>query len=92
LLKPKYGGAAFVLGSMCEQMHTMLEITIYYPDGTPEFWDLLCERVKNILVDVRNVNVPVTLRGKDYPQDEALKIEFKNWIHSVWQEKDALIE
>mgnify|MGYP003857626397 FL=1 len=92
LLKPKYGGAAFVLGSMGEQMHTMLDITIYYPDGTPGFWDLLCGKVKNIVVDVRKVNVPVTLRGKDYSQDETFKIEFKNWIQAVWQEKDALIE
>lgn len=92
LLKPKYGGAAFVLGSMGEQMQTMLDITIYYPDTTPGFWDLLCGKVKNIVVDVREVTVPSRLRGKDYSQDETFKIEFKSWIDTVWQEKDALIE
>jgi len=92
LLKPKYGGAAFVLGSMGEQMHTMLDITIYYPDGIPDFWDLLCGKVKNIVVDVKKVSIPDTLRGKDYSQDRVFKIEFQDWIKSVWQEKDELIE
>ena len=92
LLKPKYGGAAFVLGSMGEQMHTMLDITIYYPDGIPNFWDLLCGKVKNIVVDVKKVSIPDTLRGKDYSQDKVFKIEFQNWVKGVWQEKDALIE
>mgnify|MGYP000037542291 CR=1 FL=1 len=92
LLKPKYGGAAFVLGSMGEQMHTMLDITIYYPDSTPGFWDLLCGKVKNVVVDIRKVNIPSTLRGKDYAQDEAFKAEFKDWINTVWQDKDDLIE
>ena len=92
LLKPKYGGAAFVLGSMGEQMHTMLDITIYYPDGIPDFWDLLCGKVKNIVVDVKKVSIPDTLKGKDYSQDRVFKIEFQDWIKGVWQEKDALIE
>ena len=92
LLKPKYGGAAFVLSSMGEQMHTMLDITIFYPDGTPGFWDLLCGKVKTVVLDVRKVNIPSELRGKDYSQDVAFKTEFKAWIDNVWQEKDALIE
>ena len=92
LLKPKYGGAAFVLSSMGEQMHTMLDITIFYPDGTPGFWDLLCGKVKKVVVDVRKVNIPSELRGKDYSQDDVFKTEFKGWIDNVWQEKDALIE
>lgn len=92
LLKPKYGGAAFVLGSMGEQMHTMLDITIYYPDSTPGFWDLLCGKVKRVVIDVRKVDIPAPLRGKDYAQDNAFKTEFKGWIDTVWQDKDALIE
>ena len=91
LLKPKYGGAAFVLGSMGEKMHTMLDITIYYPDDTPGFWDLLCGKVKNIVVDVRKVNIPIALRGKDYSQDKVFKMEFQHWMETVWQEKDELL-
>ena len=92
LLKPKYGGAAFVLSSMGEQMHTMLDITVFYPDGTPGFWDLLCGKVKVVVVDVRKVSIPSTLRGKDYSQDNVFKAEFKGWINTVWQDKDKLIE
>jgi 1-acyl-sn-glycerol-3-phosphate acyltransferase len=92
LLAPKYGGAAFVLSSMGEQMHTMLDITIYYPDGVPNFWDLLCGKVKNIVVDVKAISIPSTLRGKDYTQDRAFKIEFQQWVQGIWQSKDTLIE
>ena len=86
------GGAAFVLSSMGEQMHTMLDITIYYPDGVPNFWDLLCGKVKNIVVDVKAISIPSTLRGKDYTQDRAFKIEFQQWVQGIWQSKDTLIE
>lgn len=92
LLTPKYGGAAFVLGSMGEQMHTMLDITIHYPAGIPNFWELLCGRVESVVVNVNKINIPCTLRGKDYSQDRAFKIAFQRWIQGIWQDKDALIE
>ena len=92
LLNPKFGGAAFVMGSMGEQMHTMLDITIYYPEGPQGVWGLLTGKVKNIVVDVKEVPIPETLRGKDYSQDPVFKAEFQAWITGIWQNKDQLIE
>lgn len=92
LLRPKFGGAAFVLGSMGEQIHTMLDITIYYPGGAPGIWELFSGDVDEIVVDIRTINIPNSLRSKDYSQDRAFKAEFQQWIGAVWQEKDALIE
>lgn len=92
LLNPKYGGAAFVMGSMGEQMHTMLDITLYYPEGAHGVWGLLTGKIKNVVVDVQKVPIPASLRGKDYSQDPIFKEEFQGWINNIWQNKDLLIE
>ncbi|UZE95343.1 acyltransferase [Alkalimarinus alittae] len=92
LLNPKFGGAAFVMGSMGEQMHTMLDITIYYPEGPHGVWGLLTGKIQTIVVDVKKVAIPSALRGKDYSQDPEFKAAFQVWIKNIWQEKDELIE
>lgn len=92
LLKPKYGGAAFVMGCMGDQMHTMLDVTIYYPEGAQGVWGLLSGKVKNVVVDVKKVPIPVSLRGRDYTQDPEFKAEFQQFIKNIWQDKDVLIE
>ena len=40
LLRPKAGGLAFVLEAMGDALHTVLDVTIVYPRGTPTFADL----------------------------------------------------
>ncbi len=92
LLKPKFGGAAFVLGSMGEQMHTMLDVTIFYPEGAQGMWGLMTGKVNSIVVDIKKVNIPLNLRSKDYSQDAQFKAEFQEWVSDVWQEKDQFIE
>ena len=92
LLKPKAGGAAFVLGSMGEQMHTMLDITIVYPEGSNSAWDLICGRISKVIVHIRKIEIPKAFIGKDYANDEAFKVEFQAWINDLWLEKDKLID
>src|SRR3989344_377846 len=43
LLKPKAGGIAFVLDAMGEQLHSLVNVTIHYPQGNPGgfFWGQL---------------------------------------------------
>lgn len=57
LLQPKAGGIAFVLGSMGEQIHRVLDVTIVYPDGVTSFWALLCGKIREIKVHVRSLPV-----------------------------------
>ena len=38
LLKPKVGGIATALTTLGSQFHRLLDVTIVYPDGAPEFW------------------------------------------------------
>ena len=92
LLKPKAGGAAFVLGSMGEQMRTMLDITIVYADQKNEIWDLVSGRVHKVIINIKKVDIPNEFIGKDYSSDPVFKEHFQAWVNTLWCEKDKLID
>ena len=91
LLKPKAGGAAFVLGSMGGQMHTMLDLTIVYPDKQIGPWDLFCGRISKVIVHINKIEIPKEFLGKDYSCDPEFKAAFQVWLNTLWEEKDQLI-
>lgn len=69
LLKPKAGGTAFTLGSMGEQLNTMLDINIVYPHEQNTAWDLACGRINHVIVDIKRIEIPQEFLGKDYAND-----------------------
>jgi 1-acyl-sn-glycerol-3-phosphate acyltransferase len=89
LLKPKAGGIAFVLDAMGEQLHSMLNVTLHYPQGNPGFWDLLCGRVGEVVVRVQQQAIPRDFIGHNYDQDEAYRLQFQQWVNQLWLDKDA---
>lgn len=91
LLKPRAGGTAFVFGAMGEMIHTMLDVTIVYPDGRKGFWDYLCGRIRRIVIDVRVREVPEEFLGMDYENDRETRVAFQRWVSEIWAEKDARI-
>ena len=86
MLKPKAGGAAFVLGAMGEQLHKILDVTIYYPQGIPTFWDYISGKVHDIKVRVRVLPIDHQLIG-DY-EDPHYRARFQQWVNQLWQEKN----
>lgn len=92
LLKPKAGGAAFVLGAMGDQIKTWLDITICYPERVISFWDFVCGRIHHIIVDIRKIDIPPQFLNRDYATDEAFRAEFQAWVAKLWEEKDALLD
>ena len=90
LLRPRSGGIAFVLGAMGDQLTSILDVTIVYPQGAPSFWDLLCGRVREVIVRVREIPVTEKLRG-DYFNDASYRAWFQEWLNRLWLEKDARI-
>jgi 1-acyl-sn-glycerol-3-phosphate acyltransferase len=92
LLKPKAGGAAFVLGSMGQQMHTMLDISIVYTGDRPGIWHLLSGKIRRVLIDVRRIEIPAQFLGRDYATDREFKRQYQQWLTQVWQDKDSRIE
>ncbi|MFJ4373530.1 acyltransferase [Pseudomonas japonica] len=92
LLKPKAGGIAFVLDAMGEQLESIIDVTIHYPEGAPGFWDLLCGRVRRIVVQFEGLQIPAEFLGRSYDQDEAYRAAFQAWINRLWERKDERLE
>ena len=91
LLKPKAGGIAYVLDSMAEQIHRVLDVTIVYPDGISSFWSLLCGKIKKIKVRVRSLPVDPELLG-DYTNDVQFRSGLQNWLNNLWEEKNQCMK
>jgi 1-acyl-sn-glycerol-3-phosphate acyltransferase len=92
LLKPKAGGIAFVLDAMGEHLNKIVDVTIYYPEGTPSFNDFVSGKVNHIEVVIETMVIEENLKG-DYFNDRATKIHFQKWVNRIWQDKELkLIE
>lgn len=91
LLKPKAGGIALALNVMGDKFHAILDVTIVYPDGAPDFWQFLCGRMRRVRVRVQTLPVPQDLAEGDYAGDAGVREAFQQWLQEVWREKDAQI-
>ncbi len=92
LLKPKAGGIALALNVMGDKFRAILDVTIVYPDGAPDFWDFLCGRMQRVRVRVQTLPVPRELVTGDYANDPVVREAFQQWMQQIWQDKDAEIE
>jgi 1-acyl-sn-glycerol-3-phosphate acyltransferase len=90
LLNPKAGGIAFVLGSMGDYLHKIIDVTIIYPGETPSFWDFISGKTKKIIIDLEVLEVSSALKGNYFndPKDRAV---FCEWLNRVWIKKDERI-
>ena len=88
LLKPKAGGIAFVLDAMGEQLHGMVNVTLYYPQGKPQLWDLLSGQIKRIVMRIEVMPIPQQFIGQSYDQNMQYRAEFQEWVNQLWLEKD----
>jgi 1-acyl-sn-glycerol-3-phosphate acyltransferase len=86
LLKPKAGGIAFVLNAMGQRLDKLLDVTIYYPQGAPSFWDYISGKVHDIKVRVRVLPIDPQLIG-DY-DDATYRARFQLWVNQLWLDKD----
>lgn len=91
LLRPSAGGIAFVIDAMGEQLSSILDVTIAYPQGRREIWDFLCGRVPQVRVNVRIIPLTDEIKG-DYFNDEGFKKRFQKWLNQLWTEKDKLMD
>ena len=92
LLRPKAGGAAFVIDAMRDGLHAILDVTVVYPAGRPSMLDLFGNRIAEVRIDVRERPLPREFFGGDYQNDAAFRQRFKAWMNAIWEEKDARIE
>ncbi|HOP64971.1 MAG TPA: acyltransferase [Spirochaetota bacterium] len=90
LLKPKAGGTGFVFSAMGEMFHSILNITIKYPEMDYSIWSFLCGRVHSVSLNIEKMPVEENLIG-DYENDEAYKKSFCKWLNNLWDEKDKFL-
>jgi 1-acyl-sn-glycerol-3-phosphate acyltransferase len=91
LLRPKSGGAAFVIDAMGSGLHAVLDVTLVYPGGAPSLADLFANRVRQVHVHVRELPIPAELAQGDYQGDPGYRARFQDWINAIWLAKDARI-
>ena len=92
LLKPKAGSLAMSLNALGERFQSLLDVTIVYPDGVPDFWDFLCGRCPRVLVRVHVRAIAPGLCAGDYTADSGLRRDFHRWLDGLWRAKDDEIE
>ena len=92
LLKPKAGGIALALNAMGDKFQAILDVTIVYPDGAPDFWQFLTGKVRRITVRVRSLPIPRELAQGNYAGDPAVREAYQQWVHQMWLDKDGRIE
>lgn len=91
LLKPRAGGVGAVLDAMGTNLRSVLDATIVYPtEKPPTMFDLLAGRIGKVEVHIVERPIPQLGPG-DYESDEAYRERCRQWINSLWTEKDALI-
>ncbi|HBD18932.1 MAG TPA: acyltransferase [Arenimonas sp.] len=89
LLRPKAGGAAFVLGAMGESLDAVLDVTLHYEPASPTLADLFADRVRTVRVHVQQRPIPEGFSGADYEGDREFRKRFQAWMNTLWSEKDA---
>ncbi|PKM15724.1 MAG: acyltransferase [Gammaproteobacteria bacterium HGW-Gammaproteobacteria-2] len=89
LLRPKAGGVTQVFSAMGDLLQGVLDVTIVYPQGSPSVIDLFAGRVQKIEVDLRLRTIPESLRSGG--EDARTKAELRDWLNTLWREKDWLI-
>lgn len=87
LLIPKAGGVAFALQAMGEHLQQIVDVTIYYPESIPSFWDYISGDVMKIEVNIQVREISSELIG-DYQGDDDFRQSFKTWLTNLWYEKD----
>ena len=92
LLRPRAGGFAVAMSSMGELFGVILDVTLVYPDGPPNFWDMCCGQHVRALVQVQERAVPAWCIDGDYENDRKFRRDVQSWLSDIWQEKDELIQ
>lgn len=90
LLHPKAGGISQVIQILGEKIHTLIDVTIIYPNGKKSLWDFLCHRVKQVNVHIRHLTIPKKFFENTLSPEE-LQQAFREWLNEEWANKDKLI-
>ncbi len=89
LLKPKEGGLATAL-SLVNKIDALIDFTIQFDSKKRSFWDYLCGRMNSAKIIIKEIKIPKKFLNEDLLNNQSLRSEFKEWVNSLWIEKDLL--
>ncbi|MFT4021010.1 MAG: acyltransferase [Acinetobacter sp.] len=92
LLKPKAGGLALALKILGKQIDALVDMTIVYPDGVPDYGEFWLGDVPHIAVHLRKIEIPSWVLEGNYEDDREYRRQFHQWLAQIWEDKDHLIE
>ncbi len=92
LLRPRAGGASYALSAMEGKITRLLDLTIAYPEGTPNFLRYLGGQVPIIAVRARSLKIPHELLEGDYLNDPEYRARFQEYVRTLWEEKDRTLK
>lgn len=92
LLKPKAGGLALAINILGEKVDSLVDMTIVYPDGVPDYSGFWLGEVPRIVVHLRKIEIPQWVLDGNYEEDRQFRAQFYQWLSQIWHEKDALID
>ena len=75
---------------MGEQLNSILNVTIVYPEGAQNFWAFLCGKITQINVRVETIPIDDNIVG-DYFNDPEFQSNYRQWVNDLWAEKDKCI-
>ena len=91
LLKPKEGGLATAL-SLVNKIDSLIDFTIKFDSQKRSFWDYLCGRMNSAKIIIKEIKIPKKFLNEDLLNNQPLRSEFKEWVNSLWVEKDLLLQ
>ncbi len=92
LMPPRAGGIAIALSSMGELFESVLDVTIYYPDGPPSFWGMCCGDRVPVVASVEQLPIDAAIASGDYASDRDFRRQVHQWISDMWKRKDTRLE
>lgn len=92
LLKPKSAGMAYALSVMGERIDTLIDVTIHYPNGRPNFWEFMSGKSHQVNIHIQTRPIPAEFHRGDYENDPEFRKTFQSWINQLWQDKDQKLE
>ena len=91
LLPPKTGALYYTLATMGQQLSTLVNVTMCYPENAASpFKDMLQGKMTKVIIRIETSAIqdelPPELLSKTPP-----KKELQEWLSNKWQQKDALL-
>ncbi len=78
--------------SAMPKINTLIDYTLVYKSDRRSAWNFLTGEMSEVKVLVTKHNIPENLKNRNYSEDQKYREDFKNWIESIWNQKDKDIE